>query len=580
MSEEEDFGDYIEDEDEEEMDEGMFGGGIEEPQMGDKTKSTIGSYLYEVVGDRQIKAQMGGQVINLKRKFDYAPFPESFFLKALREAKFMTDRAMRKLEDTIFDKLEDKKYHEVVLDKKKSYECNILCEEFEFSKIRHFGCGHTFEEECMTEYIMEEIKRKGPLSIDSLCPYDGCGFMITQSIVDDNCDGVKKALFQKFCMDNFTQLSPYVVPCLNSNCPKYFLASESSVLPSDCLPQLYAICDCGCNACLGCQSKGHEPLKCEMYKQWEESIGQILDSLNENWKKSNSKKCPGCKVDIQKNEGCMHMTCAKCRHEFCWLCMGDWKKHGSNTGGYFKCNIFVEEEHSDQEKADIAKLQFYTDRYFQHRNSLEASEKKFQKIAPKYTDYEDKTNLVPKVNDELYPGMLNFYRDGFRTILKCRSFVTFTYPLAYFIKNESELKLFLENQYMLEFSLEKLDKFFQKNELESFIQVKANQVYLSKDYEKNRSSVIGMISQLEGQFTNAVKEFKDPVFLEKIAVSQKLQKDKNLAKFFKNNTMSESEKKGNKKSNNWQCTGCTYYNENNLTTRCTMCSSNGRPRNL
>jgi len=30
----------------------------------------------------------------------------------------------------------------------------------------------------------------------------------------------------------------------------------------------------------------------------------------------------------------MHMTCRNCKFEFCWLCLGDYKKHSKETGKY------------------------------------------------------------------------------------------------------------------------------------------------------------------------------------------------------------------------------------------------------
>jgi len=42
------------------------------------------------------------------------------------------------------------------------------------------------------------------------------------------------------------------------------------------------------------------------------------------------------------------MTCRKevsgCSYEFCWICMGNWKEHGSATGGNYKCNKYEEEK--------------------------------------------------------------------------------------------------------------------------------------------------------------------------------------------------------------------------------------------
>ena len=42
------------------------------------------------------------------------------------------------------------------------------------------------------------------------------------------------------------------------------------------------------------------------------------------------RRCPFCRVRIEKNAGCTHMACERCSREFCWCCMED------DTGGKHK----------------------------------------------------------------------------------------------------------------------------------------------------------------------------------------------------------------------------------------------------
>lgn len=101
-------------------------------------------------------------------------------------------------------------------------------------------------------------------------------------------------------------------------------------------------CTCGCEFCAKClrdymaESEPHRPAFCNDVRKWREKSG--AESASWNWILANSRACPQCKRPIEKNNGCMHMTCTQCRFEFCWLCMGDWKKHGQSTGGFYNCN--------------------------------------------------------------------------------------------------------------------------------------------------------------------------------------------------------------------------------------------------
>lgn len=74
------------------------------------------------------------------------------------------------------------------------------------------------------------------------------------------------------------------------------------------------------------------------------------------------------------------MTCRSksCKHEFCWVCMGEWAKHG---GQAYNCNRFEEGEagvaKSSKENARVSleRYLFFFTRYANHEKSRELEKK-------------------------------------------------------------------------------------------------------------------------------------------------------------------------------------------------------------
>jgi ariadne-1 len=138
------------------------------------------------------------------------------------------------------------------------------------------------------------------------------------------------------------------------------------------------VCACGFTFCFKCadyEIGDHSPVSCTHLEKWLQKASD--ESENVNWMLANTKKCPKCRSPIEKNGGCMHMTCQipSCRYEFCWMCRGVWSDHGTATGGYYQCNKYnasdakKEDESLSNVKTELEIYMFYYHRYESHRNA-------------------------------------------------------------------------------------------------------------------------------------------------------------------------------------------------------------------
>ncbi len=93
-------------------------------------------------------------------------------------------------------------------------------------------------------------------------------------------------------------VSANYVNCSNKNCSEIVFRKNVS--------ENYLVCKNGHYTCNVCSGKYHCLLNCDYEFQ----------KLSKKWIHSNCKKCPKCRVPIQKNGGCNHMYCTKCNTQF------------------------------------------------------------------------------------------------------------------------------------------------------------------------------------------------------------------------------------------------------------------------
>lgn len=121
------------------------------------------------------------------------------------------------------------------------------------------------------------------------------------------------------------------------------------------------------------------PIDCELLKLWKDKV-QDEDTDNKTWLKLNSKPCPKCNTPIQKNSGCMHMTCSQCKHQFCWICLADDQSYSHSGGGgqSAACNRFNNANpeamkamnDANRLEYELKRLDHYKTRYIEHQKSL------------------------------------------------------------------------------------------------------------------------------------------------------------------------------------------------------------------
>jgi ariadne-1 len=322
------------------------------------------------------------------------------------------------------------------------FKCAICYDEHDdLQNAFSLGCSHKFCYDCCSEYISREVA-EGPRCIRVTCPEHLCNEIIPRSVIMKLVNKKSLEKYDLYVKRNFVESNKKYRYCSGVGCEKVFVGSGVTNVVCTCLNQF----------CFKCGDDAHEPASCDQLEIW--NVKNASESETANWILVNTKKCPKCSQRIDKNDGCNHMTCKMCKHDFCWICLDKWSEHGQHTGGYYKCNKYqgAEKPASDEKekaKAELERYLHYYQRYHNHNHSL--------KLASKARlNAEKRMAISQDVNHSSWVEV-QFLKDVVEQVITCRRLLKYTYVLGFFLKDKSsEKELFEYHQEMLEKNTERL----------------------------------------------------------------------------------------------------------------------------
>ncbi|KAM9309498.1 ankyrin repeat and IBR domain-containing protein 1-like isoform 2-T2 [Pholidichthys leucotaenia] len=327
-------------------------------------------------------------------------------------------------------------------------------------------CGHEFCRACWEGFLNLKIQEGEAHNI--FCPAFECYQLVPVEVIESVVSREMDRRYLQFDIKAFVENNPAIRWCPEAGCERAVRLNTQGPGSSTSDPLSFPLLrapavDCGKGHlfCWECQGEAHEPCDCEIWKLWLQKVTEMKpeelagvseayeDAANCLWLLTNSKPCANCKSPIQKNEGCNHMQCAKCKYDFCWICLEEWKKHSSSTGGYYRCTRYeviqqVEEQSKEMtEEAEKKHKSFQElDRFMHYYTRFKNHEHSYQLEQRLLKTAKEKMEQLSRAlsGRERGPPDTTFIEDAVLELLKTRRILKCSYPYGFYLEPKSTKK--------------------------------------------------------------------------------------------------------------------------------------------
>ncbi|MQM20092.1 hypothetical protein Taro_053107 [Colocasia esculenta] len=381
---------------------------------------------------------------------------------------------------------------------KKLLKCRICLEdECPCDQMSSAACGHLFCDVCWGVYIHTAVA-DGPGCLTLRCPDPGCRVIISRDMVERFATDEDAHKYSRYLFRSFVGGDKKLKWCPAPDCQFVVELVEGEVFD--------VRCRCSHCFCWNCGEEAHRPVGCETVAKW--ALKNSTEAENTEWILAYCKPCPKCHRQIEKNAGCMHMTCrAPCRYEFCWLCLGAWFRHGESTGGFYACNVYKHaKEAGEMDEEDLRRRRA--------RDSMERYTHYFERWAANHMSRQKALGVLAGLEEEqverlkdMYSqphGQLKFVKEAWLQIAECRRVLKWSYTYGYYLApgdgREKEFFEYLQGE--AEAQLDILHS-CAENQIRHFLDSTACPPL--EEFLRYRSRLVGSTSVVQHYFKNLVR---------------------------------------------------------------------------
>lgn len=195
-----------------------------------------------------------------------------------------------------------------------------------------------------------------------MCPSNDCGVVLEDEEIRYVSDSetfsrfyyifqtLRFRRFERLLLSRTLEADPSFRWCANGLCSAGQFIENGGTCFFNCFVLIsdnisYFTCfSCGLRNCFSCRTQAHPTITCLQYQAFLVAERTPADANTIHWINNNTMRCPPpCNVPIEKNDGCDHMTCTRCKAEWCWLCGADYNKirREGNTAHMRNCRHFA-----------------------------------------------------------------------------------------------------------------------------------------------------------------------------------------------------------------------------------------------